>query len=83
MLPAADGYYDNGNYDTSVSDCNQACEMADQCTAFAYGSGLGASSTEDSGYCYLYKGGPYRYGDGSPQSRNCYVMPGIHFSLYL
>ena len=52
---------------SSVSDCRSKCNDRDGCTAVTY---------TGNGDCYLYKGGPYTFGDKSP-GYTCYLKSGI------
>ena len=51
----------------TASECQQQCQATQDCAAFAYSYNDGDSS------CGLYKGGPFKGGNGRPGT-TCYVM---------
>ena len=53
---------------TNDKDCAKNCNDAYGCTAFSY------EYNKDGKQCILYRGGPYKNGDGRPNTK-CYLMP--------
>ena len=53
---------------TNDKECAKKCNDTSGCTAFSY------EYNNDGEQCTLYRGGPYKHGNGRPNTK-CYLMP--------